>query len=132
MRNGFSAVFARSKKFRGKTVQQLKTWKYGREIAGRHSRRRLSVDLAARATSQRNLTTALETRQLALWAEETRTIASRRGASSNTVTEHLSSENQRGNRQDFGAHAADAVYAAGERWSCWSSSLREASGTVRM
>ena len=57
----------------------------------------------------------METRQLASWAEETSTIASRRGASSNTVTEHLSSEIKRANRQDFGAHAADAGYAAGER-----------------
>jgi hypothetical protein len=80
----------------GKTVQQpsLKPWKCGREIAGQHSRQRLRVDLAARATFQRNLTAALETRQLASWAEETSPIASRRGASSNTVTEHLSSENK--------------------------------------
>ena len=61
-----------------------------REIAGRYSRRRLRSDPAARATPRSSLTVVKETRRLAFWAEETSTIASRRGASSDTVTEHLS------------------------------------------
>jgi len=87
----------------------------GCEIAGRDSRRRLTVDPAARATSRRNLAAANATRPLASWAKETSSIASRRGASSNTITEHLRSQINRANRKDFGAHAADAGYAAGER-----------------
>ena len=90
----------------------------GREIAWRYRSRRLRVDPAARGTSRRNLAAAKETRQLASWAEETSTIASRRGASSNTITEHLSSQDQSSKPQDFGAYAADAGYVAGERWRC--------------
>jgi hypothetical protein len=86
----FLAVFWRLE--RALTPRVLKERGFcGREIAGRYSRRRLRVDIVARATSRRINAAAIETRQLASWAEETSTIASRRGASSNTYTEHLSS-----------------------------------------
>jgi hypothetical protein len=65
----------------------------------RYSRRQLSVDLAAGATSRRNLAAAMKTRQLASWPEETFTIASCRGVSSNT--EHRSSQINRADRKDW-------------------------------
>ena len=86
---------------------------------------------------------AMETRQLASWAEETSTVAKAEAwcllihadasLSLSRVQSHLAaghrqthtpnisvltSQIKRANRKDSGAHAADTGYAMGERWRC--------------